>query len=122
ERYRNESIRTFAFFPGLDGWHRGATQLQRGLQFPAWDAQSWLTLMDKSGLDTAIIYPTQGLAMGYISDPAWSAALCRAYNDYIYDKYQKFSPRLKAVAVLPVQDANLAAAELRRAVEELHLV
>jgi uncharacterized protein len=120
-KYRNDTMRTFTFFPALDYWHRGAFQVRSGKEFPSWDAESWLTLMDKGGLDHSVIYPTQALGFGYIGDADWAAALARAYNDFVYDQYQRVNPRLKMMAVLPVQDANLAAAELRRAITELNL-
>jgi predicted TIM-barrel fold metal-dependent hydrolase len=47
--------------------------------------------------------------------------LCRAYNDFISD-YCKGSPRLKAVANLPVNSPEEAAKELHRAVTRLGLV
>ena len=78
EMYRNESMRSFTFFPALDQWHRGAFQAKQGKSFPTSDAKSWSTLLDKSGLDVAVIYPTQALGFGYIGDAEWGAALARA--------------------------------------------
>jgi predicted TIM-barrel fold metal-dependent hydrolase len=49
-------------------------------------------------------------------------ALCRAYNTFLHEEFVKKSPRLHAVALLPVQDPDAAARELRRAVSELGLV
>src|SRR5207245_5688782 len=40
-------------------------------------------------------------------------------NSFIHEEFVKVSPRLKAVALLPVQDPQAAAQELRRAVREL---
>ena len=48
-------------------------------------------------------------------------ALCRAYNTYLHETFIKVTPRLNAVALLPLQDPDAAAAELRRAVRELGL-
>ncbi|MBI2351802.1 MAG: amidohydrolase family protein [Deltaproteobacteria bacterium] len=47
--------------------------------------------------------------------------MCRAYNDFIAD-YCKVSPRLKAVANLPVNSPEEAAKELKRTVTKLGLV
>ncbi len=44
-----------------------------------------LAAMDKQGIDTAVLYPTGGLLIGRIREPAYAAALCRAYNDFIAD-------------------------------------
>jgi len=79
-----------------------------------------LAAMDTQEIEAAVLYPTNGLGIGRIRDPACNAALCRAYNDFISD-YCKASPRLKAVANLPVNNAAQAAKELERAVSKLGL-
>ncbi|MBI2360725.1 MAG: amidohydrolase family protein, partial [Deltaproteobacteria bacterium] len=80
-----------------------------------------LAAMDQQEIDTAVLYPTSGLGIGLIREPAYAAALCRAYNDYIAD-YCKASPRLKAVANLPIYSPQECAKELNRAVTTLGLV
>jgi hypothetical protein len=79
-----------------------------------------LAAMDLQQIDSAVLYPTNGLGVGRIRDPRAQAALCRAYNDFVAD-HCKTSPRLKAVANLPVADPDAAARELNRAVTELGL-
>ena len=79
-----------------------------------------LAAMDKQEIDTAVMYPTSGLGIGRARDPNYNAALCRAYNDFI-SEYCKASPRLKAVANLPVNNPAEAAKELNRAVKKLGL-
>lgn len=80
-----------------------------------------LAAMDRQEIDLAVLYPTAGLGIGRVREPAFSAALCRAYNDFIAD-YCKVSPRLKAVANLPINNPEEAAKELNRAVTKLGLV
>ncbi|MBI2090994.1 MAG: amidohydrolase family protein [Deltaproteobacteria bacterium] len=80
-----------------------------------------LAAMDQQEIDTAVLYPTNGLGIGRIREPAYAAALCRAYNSYIAE-YCKATPRLKAVANLPVYNAQECAKELNRAVTKLGLV
>ena len=80
-----------------------------------------LAAMDTQDIATAVMYPTSGLGIGRIRDPEYQRALCRAYNDFIAD-YCKASPRLKAVANLPVNDPAGATEELKRAVTDLGLV
>lgn len=80
-----------------------------------------LAAMDTQEIDAAVLYPTNGLGIGRIREPEYAAALCRAYNDYIAD-YCKVSPRLKAVANLPIYRPHEAAEELKRAVTKLGLV
>jgi uncharacterized protein len=67
----------------------------------------------------AVLYPTLGLFMSFLRDREWAVALCRAYNTLMHEEFIRVSPRLQAVALLPVQDPEAAARELRRAVREL---
>ncbi len=77
--------------------------------------------MDTQEIDTAVLYPTSGLGIGRIREQDFAAALCRAYDDFI-SEYCKGSPRLKAVANLPIHSPDDAAKELNRAVTKLGLV
>lgn len=79
-----------------------------------------LAAMDTQEIDTAVLYPTSGLGIGRIREPEYAAALCRAYNGYIAE-YCKASPRLKAVANLPVNNPQECPKELNRAVTKLGL-
>jgi predicted TIM-barrel fold metal-dependent hydrolase len=79
-----------------------------------------LAAMDLQQIDTAVLFPTSGLGVGRVRDPQMQTVLCRAYNDFIAD-YCKGSPRLKAVANLPVSNPAEAAKELNRAVTKLGL-
>jgi hypothetical protein len=58
-----------------------------------------------------VLYPTEGLAYGQIVFPAWATAYAKAYNEWLYEKYLKSSPRLKGVALIPMQDVPSAVAE-----------
>jgi predicted TIM-barrel fold metal-dependent hydrolase len=70
----------------------------------------------------AVLYPTLGLFNAFLRDAEWAVVLCRAYNTMLYKEVTSVSPRLKGVALLPLQDPQAAADELRRAVRELGLV
>jgi predicted TIM-barrel fold metal-dependent hydrolase len=80
-----------------------------------------LAAMDRQEIRTAVLYPTAGLGIGQVKESAYAIALCRAYNDFIAG-YCKGSPRLKAVANLPINSPEEAAKELNRAVTKLGLV
>jgi predicted TIM-barrel fold metal-dependent hydrolase len=84
--------------------------------------KEWVAFLDRSGIDAAVLYPTWGLAHGQMVDPRWSLGYARTYNNWLHDKYVRFSPRLKGVALLPIQDPEGAVAELRRCVDELGMV
>ena len=74
------------------------------------------------GLESTVLYPTAALAIGLVQEPAWACAVSRAYNNWFHDRYIKKDSRLKGVAVLPIQDPQKAAEELRYAVEKLDMV
>src|SRR5262245_28702207 len=109
--------RPLAFpFYAWDGWDR---RLLGTLGDNAGTAEEWLRALDRGGMDLVVLYPTLGLFMSFLRDRQWAVALCRAYNRLMAEEFIGKSPRLKAVALLPVQDPEAAAAELRRAVREL---
>ncbi len=112
--YRRRPL-NFPFYPS-DGWDR---RLLGTLGDVGGDAETWLRALDKGGVETTVLYPTLGLFTSFIKDVEWAVALCRAYNSLMHEEFVKVSPRLKAVALLPVQDPAAAALELRRAVKEL---
>ena len=111
EMRRNE---TYGFFPSLDGWHRGFSAPGKESEVPA---ARWLEFLDELGVQLSVLYPTGGLALGLIQDHNWACAVARAYNSWVSERYTGESPRLKAVALLPVQAPEEAAKELRRAKE-----
>jgi predicted TIM-barrel fold metal-dependent hydrolase len=115
EPYRRRPVTAPPWVP-QDGWDR---RLLGTLGDWAGTAEQWLRAMDKGGMETAVLYPTLGLFMSFLRDRQWAVALCRAYNTLLYEEFIKVSPRLKAVALLPLQDPGAAASELRRAVREL---
>ena len=68
------------------------------------DAQTWLDAMDEGGMETAILYPTSiGFTAALIWEPDVAVAVCRAYNDFLHEEFTSVSPRLKSVALLPLQ-------------------
>jgi predicted TIM-barrel fold metal-dependent hydrolase len=75
--------------------------------------------MDADGIDAAFLYPSLGLFSGAIQDPQLAAATCRAYNRWLADYCQPYPDRLFGVAMLPMQDVELAIAEMRFAKKEL---
>lgn len=89
-----------------------------------YDAAAQVKGMEMEGVDIAVLFPTMGL--GLIArdgmDPLLSDALCRAYNNWIYDFCQHSPDQLKFAAMLPFHDVTLACRELRRCVTELGAV
>ncbi len=74
--------------------------------------------MQEEEIDLQVIYPTLFL-LPLTADPAYGAALCRAYNNWIAERCGKAPDRLKWVAVVNLDDVDSAVAELRRVKAEL---
>lgn len=119
-----KEVLALPFFPTLDGFQRMARRVgdHRPYVIGPDDPKSWLEVLDREGLDRAVIFPTAGLAEGFIQDSDWAVVVCRSYNNMIADRYTKFNRRLNAVALLPIQDIQEAAKELRRGTKELNMV
>jgi hypothetical protein len=104
--------------PGMTWDDVGAldAKVRHAMNPGAYDPRARLADMDKMGVDQAFLYPTW-FAEGFplISDPDTANALARAYNDWIADFCAADPRRLFAAAMLPLQDMDLALAELRRA-------
>src|SRR6266542_4156223 len=78
-----------AYYP-TDSWDRSV----RGtLGTSAPDAKTWLEALDRGGMECTVLYPTNGLGIGWIREPDFG------------------------VALLPLQDPAEAVRELRRARE-----
>jgi predicted TIM-barrel fold metal-dependent hydrolase len=86
-----------------------------------YDAVAQVMGMELEGIDIAVLFPTMGLSLTARDnmDPRLSLALCQAYNNWIYEFCQYSPDQLKFAAMLPMQDVNLACAELVRCVTEL---
>jgi uncharacterized protein len=105
-------------FP-TDAWDRDLRgKLGQAPQGP----QDQLAAMDQDGIDVMVLYPTAGLAIGRVHEPAFATALTRAYNDWLSRFSQTDRRRLQFVALVAPQDPAAAAQELRRAVTELGAV
>jgi hypothetical protein len=84
--------------------------------------QIWVQVMDREGIDTAVIFPSGAGGVATIPEPGFAAAVARACNNHFAKDYGARSKRLRPVGVLPMQDPQAAVVELRRAFTELGLV
>lgn len=80
----------------------------------AYNAKARLADMDTDGIHQAIVYPTMLLGIAGLTDIEFAHAQCRAYNDWLADHVQDGDGRLYGVAIVPQQDIERAAAEIRR--------
>jgi uncharacterized protein len=110
-----------ALFPSLDHHHNGVFVSSKeafGGGKPV-GPKEWGAFCQEAKLRYSVLYPTLGLSMGNIQWEYWADIVARGYNDWLYQTYTRDNPRLKGVALLPMQDPPAAALELRRAVKEL---
>ena len=117
-KYMPEGNRSSVIFPVLDHLHWQYLRKYRdGIGNPG--PKEWDTFLEQSGIECTVVYPSAGLAVGRIVDGQWAIAACRAYNSWLYEKFVNASPKIKGMALIPVQDIEAAVEELRRAIKEL---
>jgi len=85
-----------------------------------WTAEVQLEAMDVEGIDVAVLFPTRALSILTNSqrDPRFSAALARAYNDWLHDFCQADPNRLLGAGMISIYDINDAIEETHRVAEE----
>jgi len=88
------------------------------------DPKAMLQAMDREGIDVAIVFRTRGSHVLGVDglDPQLSAAVCRAFNNWLGDFCTTDRARLKPAALMPAHDVKLAVEEARRSVRELGAV
>jgi len=100
----------FSLFP-TDNWDRFMGRMGKQV----FDMDTYLADMDIEGIDVAVLYPTTGLNLSLVKQPALAHALARAWNDFIGDICAAH-PRLRGVAMVSLLDIPAAVEELNRAV------
>jgi uncharacterized protein len=88
------------------------------------DSRAMLQAMDREGIDVSIVFRTIGSHLIGVDglDSELSAAVCRAFNNWLADFCATDRARLKPAALLPLHDVKLAVDEARRSVRELGAV
>ena len=66
------------------------------------------------GVYGEVLYPSQGLFYYKVADPLLFSAICRAYNDWLAEFCSVDTGRLKAIAMINVDDVMDAVGELER--------
>lgn len=115
-------------FPSLDGFHfalngdpEALDKRRTASNHRPGSPQDWLAFLDKAKVKSSILFTSEGLSVGNIQSPRYAIAVCRAYNDYVHDRYARLDPRLRPMGLIPMQDPEEAAKELRRLVKDLGL-
>jgi predicted TIM-barrel fold metal-dependent hydrolase len=129
----HEELLRSPLFPPMDSWNRTAlaiggrykegsnSEVFRKANY-AITSREWLEFLARSEIEGTVLYPTAALGFGRVKEVEWGAALAQAYNDWMHAKFTADNPSIRAVALLPMQDPQAAAKELRRAVTELGAV
>jgi uncharacterized protein len=115
-------------FPSLDGFHFGLDAAEDNAvrkREPAsrtarpGSGEDWIAFLQRARVEHSVMFTSEGLSVGFIQRPQYAVAICRAYNDYVSERYAKVSDRLHPMALIPMQDPKEAIKELKRAVTEL---
>ena len=101
------------FIPQNPAWQSGPPRLG-GV-----DGKARLADMDAEGIRASLLFPTTGLYFAGVEDTGAQVALCRAYNDWLYDFCAADPKRLLGVAVVPQANITETVAEVHRTVEQL---
>jgi hypothetical protein len=117
-RARRDAMLYFPLTPH-HGWHRSipANDFRRqDFRVPDW--REWASKLDEGDIELTVLYPTRFMHIGQIGNPPYAVELCRAYNDYLRDRFLVHDRRFRGMALLPLQDVPAAVKELRRAVNK----
>jgi predicted TIM-barrel fold metal-dependent hydrolase len=71
-------------------------------------------LLDAYGIEYAILTGSDILRVSTMTHPDYAAALARAYNDYLIDRWLPTDPRFLGALVVATQDPRQAAREIDR--------
>jgi len=80
----------------------------------AYDADAMLVENEEDGIWGSVLQPSQGLFWYRLPDSALLSEICRVYNDWIADFCKANPQRLKGIAMLNVDDVEVACQELER--------
>jgi len=107
---------TFSFVAGVDldnlpEMHKAGYAAARP---GGWDPKARLEDMTIDGVSAEVLYPSLGLGLYWIKDPAFQEACFRAYNDWLIEYCSVEPNRLVGVAAISVYDVERGVAELER--------
>ena len=84
-------------------------------------AEDWVAFLEKAGVEETVMFPSEGLSVGFFQQADYAVRVCRAFNDYVADRFRKVDKRLHPVGLIPMQDVKAAVKELRRLAVDLGL-
>ncbi len=83
--------------------------------------EHWLEFIDKTGIESAVLFPTGGLTYGHITSADYAISVTRAYNDWLAEEYVERSSVFKGMGLIPMQEPDAAIEELKRCIAELNM-
>ncbi|HVI21757.1 MAG TPA: amidohydrolase family protein, partial [Bacillus sp. (in: firmicutes)] len=86
----------------------------------AWDPEKRIAQMDEEGIDVQVLSPIP-VTFNYWADAEKCLELSKAQNDFIASVVAEYPDRFAGLGTVPLQDADLAIAEMERAINELGL-
>jgi len=118
--YNHEKVRKVGTGAAAMLEHRGEVKRYHDAPAAVFDPAERLKVMDEDGVAVEVLFPQ---AAGFGGGPFVSTegdedlriACIRAYNDWLAEEWSDFSPRFVSQCLAPMWDADLAAAEVRRA-------
>lgn len=129
----NPSRNRQGVFAGLDAIHYPRNVSETGAilepsrerinasEYRMGSAEDWIAFLERSDIDQAVMFPSEGLSVGFFQQADYATRVCRAFNDYVAERYRKVDHRLHPMGLIAMQDAENAAKELRRLVVDLGL-
>jgi predicted TIM-barrel fold metal-dependent hydrolase len=79
-------------------------------------------VLDATGADVAVLNADDAVLVSLMPSPYRAAALARAHNDWLRERWLDEEPRLRGSIICPAQDPATAADEIRRVAEDERFV
>lgn len=76
-----------------------------------------ITDLAADGVDAEVLFPNKGLVIWATSDPIFSQAMCRVWNDWAWEVFSDYNDRLSPMACIATADLPGAIAEIQRVAE-----
>jgi predicted TIM-barrel fold metal-dependent hydrolase len=83
--------------------------------------EDWAAFLEKAGVAEAVLFPSEALSVGFFQQADYAVRVCRAFNDYVSERYRKVDARLHPMGIIAMQNVKEAVKELRRLVVDLKL-
>jgi hypothetical protein len=94
---------------------RSRTSFERDIRLGGLDPDEWVKDNETDGVWGGVLFPSMSLVFYGIEDSALLTAVCRVYTDWACEFAAAHPDRLRAVAMINLDDVDAAVAELQRA-------